>query len=191
MDTVYLVVHLHGFYFDHHGGFKVRKMGCAFDSGENGSYRYKMVRDYKDLSQRELKTARFVINRVHGLTYKPRENDRCGRRLNVEQDFMDFYEQFLTDERFRVGYKGGSNEKNLLEKLGIPCVNFERLGCIAYGEIAKINQRVGCGMHMKGKEDACSQLKCVHFVELIQYFVEINPLGKKSYAEALRSKKAS
>ena len=189
MDSVCLAVHLHGFYFDHYGGFKVREMGYrAVESGENGSYRYQMVRDYKDLSQRELKTAKFVINRVHGLTYNPREDDRWGRRLNVEQDL---YEQFRTDQRFRVGCKGGSNEKNLLEKLGIPCVNLERLGCIAYGEIPKINQRVGRGMHVKGKEDACSQLKWVHFVEFIQYFVERKLLGKKTYAEALRSKKAS
>ena len=46
----------------------------------------------------------------------------------------------------------------------------ERLGCIAYGEIPKINQRVGCGMHVKGKEDACSQLKCVHFVRVYSVF---------------------
>ena len=115
MDTVCLVVHLHGFYFDHCGGFKRRQVGhCAVDSGENGSYRCKMVREYKDLSQRELKTARFVINRVQGLTYNPREDERYDRRLNVEQDLMDLYEQFRTDERCRVGYKGGSNGK--LEK---------------------------------------------------------------------------
>ena len=67
MDSVCLVVHLHGFYFDHYGGFKVREMGyCAVESGENGSYRYQMVRD-------------------------------------VEQDLMDLYEQFRTDQRFRVG----------------------------------------------------------------------------------------
>ena len=52
MDSVCLVVHLHGFYFDYCGGFKVREMGYyAVESGENGSYRYQMVRDYKDLSQ--------------------------------------------------------------------------------------------------------------------------------------------
>ena len=192
IDSVCLVVHLHGFYFDHYRGFKVQEMGyCAVESSENGSYRYQMVRDYKDLSQRKLKTAKFVINRVHGLTNNPREYDRWGRRLNVEQDLMDLYEQFRTDQRFRLGYKGRSNEKNLLENLGIPFVNLERLGCIAYGEIPKINQRVGCGMHVKGKEDACSQLKCVRFVEFIQYFVEIKPLGKKTYADALCSKKAS
>ena len=92
----------------------------AVESGENGSYQHKIVRDYKDPLQRELKTAKFIIKRVHGFTYKPREDDTCGRRLNVEQDLMDLYEQFRTDERFRVGYKDGSNEKNLLEKLRTP-----------------------------------------------------------------------
>ena len=103
MDTVCLVVYLHGFYFDHYDHFKVREMGyCAIESGENGSYRYKMVRDYKDLSQRELSTAKFVINTVHGLNFNPRKDDTCGRRLIGEQDLMDGMNNFVQTKVFAL-----------------------------------------------------------------------------------------
>ena len=36
-----------------------------------------------------------------------------------------------------------------------------------------------------------TRLKCVHFVEFIQYFVVRKPLENKTYAEALRFNKAS
>ena len=48
---------------------------------------------------------------------------------------MELHAKFSTPERMVLAYKGGIQEKFLLYKLGLPCLDFEDLGCPRFDQL--------------------------------------------------------
>ena len=62
---------------------------------------------------------------------------------------MKFYHEAKHSENLVLAYKGGHFEKDLLERLGVPSVNLERLGCPKASElIGDLVWLETCGNHL-------------------------------------------
>ena len=67
-----------------------------------------------------------------------------------------------------VGYKGGHVEKDLLNKLNIPSLNLETLGCPKYDvlrsdDLKYVNLLPSCGFHKDDTRHHCPVTECHAF----------------------------
>ena len=81
------------------------------------------------LSHKDKKTVNFAKHKIHGLTYQPRYQERAYEHDQADIVLLRLYNQFKTEERTVVAYKGGHVEKDLLNKLNIRSLSrFRNLG---------------------------------------------------------------
>ncbi|CAB4013531.1 Hypothetical predicted protein [Paramuricea clavata] len=111
-------------------------------------------------------TIRYQINKVHGL---PIINTRLTDDFYTLEESMDF----LTDEFMRnadlVAYKGGDIERNLLNNMGVRCINLEVLSCPKYANLlTKYGHRQECCQYHLGDYFHCSK----HEVKVFAHFVQ-------------------
>lgn len=68
---------------------------------------------------------------------------------------MELHSKFSTPERILVAYKGGIQEKLLLDKLGLPYVNLEDLGCLHFDKLVSEEgtRRFECSHHLHTRPD--------------------------------------
>jgi hypothetical protein len=69
-----------------------------------------------------------------------------------------------------VGYKGGNIERDLLNMLGVSCINMEIMACPKYEQLlSKYNvEPETCGYHIKRGRYHCSR----HEVKLFSQFLD-------------------
>ena len=53
-------------------------------------------------------------------------------------DVKKLYDTYKTPTRTYVAYKGGTLEKDLLDRLNIPCWNLEEAGCPKFERLARL-----------------------------------------------------
>ena len=66
--------------------------------------------------------------KIHGLSYQPRKEEDAKEWYTLE----DTVHSCKKEGRDIVAYKGGHVERDLLNKLHIPCLNLETFGCPKY-----------------------------------------------------------
>ena len=71
------------------------------------------------MSHKDKKTVNFAKHNIHGHTYQPRYQERAYEHDEVDIVLLTLYNQFKTEKRTVVAYKGGHVENNLLN-LGLP-----------------------------------------------------------------------
>ena len=107
--------------------FQVREMGYYSWDEHFDRHAFFQPAALKNLSHKDKKTVNFAKHKIHGLTYQPRYQERA-----YEHDEVDIvllrYNQYKTEERTVVAFKGGHVEKDLLNKLNIPCLDLKNLG---------------------------------------------------------------
>src|SRR5277367_4543445 len=91
------------------------------------NYKFKLPVRFQELSQKDRKSAIFCTNYIHGLRFENKPTDitytECISILKETQDHIEW-------NGFKcVAYKGGIIEHNLLNMLGIPCINLEAYNC--------------------------------------------------------------
>ena len=77
----------------------------------------------------------FAKHDIHGLTYQPRYQERACEYDEVDIVLLRLYSQFKTEKRTVAAYKGGRVEKDLLNKLNIPCLDLQSWGCPKYEQL--------------------------------------------------------
>ena len=73
-------------------------------------------------------------HKIRGLAYRPRYRERAYEQDQADIVLLRLYNQYKTFERTVVAYKGDHIEKDLLNKLNIPSLDFETLGCPKYDQ---------------------------------------------------------
>jgi hypothetical protein len=108
---------------------------------------------------------RYQIRVIHGLPIE---------RHRVDNNFYSYYEMLsILRKMFRnadlVGYKGGNIERDLLNMLGISCINMEIMACPKYEQLlSRYNVKPEtCGYHIKRGQYHCSR----HEVKLFSQFL--------------------
>ena len=81
---------------------------------------------------------------------------------------QDLYQDYSTPVRTVVEYKGGHVEKDLLNKLNIPSLNLETLGCPRYDVLRSQDLKYykllpSCGFHKDDTRHHCPLTECHAF----------------------------
>lgn len=175
LNKVCLVIDLEGFHVSASRGnpkqFLVRELGwCAWPGHAHdvGSYRYFNLREFRTLLLKDQKTCRYVSKHIHGLPYRPTPEEQARPPWQLREDLRNLYNLHRTPERPSVAYKGGHVEKNLLDKMGIPCVDLEVWGCPKFENLNRLTTVGGCGHHADPLRHHCPQVETYHFVQWIR-----------------------
>ena len=148
--------------------FIVRELGWS-DGEQSSCFHYTHDMHYEDLSYQDKKTVNYARRHVHGLTFRPNPQEHRYFGLHsqdeLEEDLAFLYELNATRDSPVVAYKGGQLEKDLLNKLNIPSVNLETLGCPKYDELRKNKPQRNCGCHRGSRANHCSMAECRLFME--------------------------
>ena len=132
-NSLCLVIDLKGFFVQKK--FQVREMDYYSWNEHFDRHAFYQPAALKDLSHKDKKTVNFAKYNVHGLTYRPRYQERAYEYDEVDIVLLRLYSQFKTEKRTVVAYKGGHVEKDLLNKLNIPCLDLETWGCAKYEQV--------------------------------------------------------
>ena len=122
-NSVCLVIDLEGFFVQKK--FQVRELGYYSWDEHFDRHAFFQPAALKNLSHKDKKTVNFAKHNIHGLTYQPRYQERAYEYDEVDIVLLRLYSQFKTEKRTVVAYKGGHVEKDLLNKLNIPCLDLE------------------------------------------------------------------
>ena len=105
-----------------------------------GRHAFSIPIPYKTLNDKDKRTVDFVCRKIHGLTYQPCAPEMFQDPRVLGPLVKDIHAMYVTcseGKRTVVGYKGGHVEKDLLQKLNIPSLNLETLGCPKYDVVTK------------------------------------------------------
>ena len=104
----------------------------------------------RDLSHKDKKTVNCAKHKIHGLTYQPRYQERTYEQDQADIVLLRLCNQYKTEERTVVAYKGGHVEKDLLNKLSISCLDLETWGCPKYEQLKQtiVEPLASCGFHL-------------------------------------------
>lgn len=80
---------------------------------------------WKDLSEKDKKAARFVERYIHKIRFTSPPNQPTVPLFRLP----DIVKEFFSEPDALVAYKGGHFEKDLLRRVGIPSINLESSGC--------------------------------------------------------------
>ena len=126
-NSLCLVIDLEGFIVQKKS--QVRELGYYSWNEHFSRHAFFQPAALKDLTYKDEKTVNFAKHNIHGLTCQPRYQERAYENDQATIVLLRLYNQFKTEERAVVAYKGGHVEKDLLNKLNIRYLNLETWGC--------------------------------------------------------------
>ena len=146
----------------------VRELGYYTWNEEHGRHAFRIPVPRQDLAPKDRQTVNFVIRKIHGLSYQPSQAEHPQHPRVVPRMVQDLYGDYSTPDRTVVGYKGGHVEKDLLNKLNIPSLNLETLGCPKYDvlrndDLKFVNLLPSCGFHQDDTRHHCPVTECHAF----------------------------
>ena len=153
-DRLRLVIDLKGFFVQKK--FRVREMGYYSLNEHFGCHAFFQPVALKDLSHRDKKIVNFAKQNIHGLTYQPRYQERAYEQDEADIVLLRLYNQYKTQERTVVAFKGDHAEKDLLNKLNIPCLDL-----------------ASCGFHLNDNIHHCPMTECHAFWLWFQTYVHV------------------
>lgn len=162
LEDICVIIDLDGFRF--HKIFHVRELGFASLTKEiYGSYRFDLSNYINGMTQADWKSAMCCKFRIHGLSIRPLPREKnCYNEKDLNSLINQIYEENKTQDKYVIGYKGGTVERNLLGKLRIPNVNLEHYGCPKYSDLVE-PEIEDCGYHIKIDGVHCAMKECFAF----------------------------
>ena len=162
-DSLCLVIDIEGFFVQKK--FQARKMGYYSRNDYFGRHAFFQQTTLKDLSHKDKKTVNFAKLKIHRLTYQPRYRERAYGQDQADIVLLRLYNQYKNFERTVVAYKKGHIEKDLLNKLNIPCFDFETLGCPKYDQLKPtiVEPLASCGFQLNDNIHHCPMTGCHAF----------------------------
>ena len=134
---------------------------------EHGRHAFFIPIPYKALDDKDRGTFHFVCNKINGLSYQPTQAEHAYHPMLLKSLVKKLYQKYKTNTRTVVGYKGGHMEKDLLQKLNIPSLNLETLGCPKYNVLKtrfpSESLLPSCGFHKDDKLHHCPMTECHAF----------------------------
>ena len=160
------ILDLEGFFINK--TFHARELGYYTWNKEHGRHAFRLLIPHQDLSEKDKQTVNFNINKIHGLSYQPNPQEHGQHPRVIPRLVRDLYQDDSTPNRPVVGYKGGHVEKDLLNKLNIPSLNLETLGCPKYDVLRSQDLKYytflpSCGFHKDDTRHHCPVTKCHTF----------------------------
>ena len=149
MEEITLIIDLEGFILS--SGFIARELGWCTIQGENDSQHFYSRVRYKDLNYKDRRTVNFVYKHIHGLRFEASFKEAALPQRDLEAVIRALYRGGL------VAYKGGHLEKDLLDKMGLPSINLEELGCPKADSLWNQYNGTSCGHH---KTDLFKMVHC-------------------------------
>lgn len=172
LSEVCLVVDFDGFYVDKK--FYAREMGfSSLTKDYYGSFRFKLNHLYGSLTEKDWQCVKYTTNFIHGLSFRslPWENELF-RVENLKDLLRNEYLYSKTAEKYRVAFKGGHLEKDVLEEMEIPHVNLEDFGCPKFERLEfSLKNFDDCGYHVKHKKGIsvhCPMVEARAFAEWVK-----------------------
>ena len=89
---------------------------------------------WKDLSEKDKKAARFVERYIHKIRFTSPPNQPTVPLFRLP----DIVKEFFSEPDALVAYKGGHFEKDLLRRVGIPSINSNLLGVLKSNYFSRI-----------------------------------------------------
>ena len=142
LSQVTLILDIDGYRLSS-GQFIVRELGWCTIQGENDSQHFYSPLRYCDLSCKDRRTVNCVYRHVHGLRFEAAYKEAALLQREVESVIRALYKDGL------IAYKGGHIEKDVLEKMGLPCVDLEVFGCPKADSLwsSHFDPGTSCGHH--------------------------------------------
>lgn len=152
LSQVTLILGIDGFRLSS-GQFLVRELGWCTIKGENDSQHFYSPLRYRDLSYKDRRTVNYVYRQVHGLRFEAPYKEAALPQRDVEGVIRTLYKEGL------IAFKGGQIEKEILDKMGLPCVDLEKYGCPKADVLWSKDYLTGtsCGHH---KVDTMTFIHC-------------------------------
>lgn len=146
LSEVQLILDLDGYRI--HPGFIVRELGWCDLKGNNDSQHFYAPIKYSQLSWKDKRTVNHVYRHVHGLRFEAGYKEATLPQRDVEAVVRALYHRGV------VAYKGGHLEKDLLQSMGIPCLDLEVFGCPKADQLYSSDFKPGysCGFHCPKQE---------------------------------------
>ena len=149
MEEITLIIDLEGFILS--SGFIARELGWCTIQGENDSQHFYSWVRYKDLNYKDRRKVNFVYKHIHGLRFETSFKEAALPQRDLEAVIRALYRGGL------VAYNGGHLEKDLLDKMGLPSINLEELGCPKADSLWNQYKGTSCGHH---KTDLFKMVHC-------------------------------
>ena len=175
-DNLCLILDLEGFFINKR--FHVRELGYVTWNGGHGRHAFSIPIPYETLKDQDKRSVSFVCRKIHGLTYQPTRAEQVQNPLVIGILVQQIYQEsckFSKGQRTVVGYKGGHVEKDLLEKLNIPSLNLEIMGCPKYDVLkTQFNSLLpSCGFHKDDSIHHCPVQECHAFWKWYQSVFDV------------------
>ena len=84
---------------------------------------------WNDLSEKEKRTCSYVQRKIHRLPFGVPNGTEAHPIASLGKIVADFYNKVKKSSDSTIAYKGGHYERDLLNLLKIPSVNFESFNC--------------------------------------------------------------
>ena len=192
-DDVCLVIEMHGFCVD--GRFQCRELGYCSWLGDAGRIAFQPSKEFRHLTPKEKKSVKHVQRRIHGMTYYADKREEIG--VNPRRVIRELFDEFATDHRPRVAFKGGHLEKDVLTSLNLPYVDLETWGCPTYDELRLFYDEKlwdNCPWHAIPSSHHCAMAECqafslwyIRFLSLVSVVINTSAIeGKRSCMSSKR-----
>ena len=131
--------------------FFIREMGWCDMQGQADSIHFTGPIDYSELSVKDKRTVNYVYHRVHGLPFNAKPKEKALPLDFAETIIQTLYQTLCTKDQYVVAYKGGTIERDMLDKLQIPNINLEWFCCPKVTELIDVgfDAAYSCGYHQK------------------------------------------
>ena len=128
--AICLIIDLESFFIQKQ--FYCGELGRANTQGTYGYVHYQQSFRREELTCKEQKTAKFVINKIHGLSFNNQASEIASPLTKLKEHVQELYENAKTPERWIVAYKKGLPRKRLSETIEHSCTQFGRFGVPSY-----------------------------------------------------------
>ncbi|XP_042913686.1 uncharacterized protein [Parasteatoda tepidariorum] len=143
MDRICCIVDFEGFWVN--STFLAREIGWInISTGMSGTVRFDL-RGYQR-SLPDLMNCDYITENISGLTFEPMLGEPTISPHLLDGKIREIYSNCRTPYKHVIAYKGGHVEKDVLERLGIPCINLELFNCPKFEQISRGNYQT-CGFH--------------------------------------------
>ena len=169
LDDVCLVIDMECFRVNN--VYQCRELGYCSWRGDSGRVAVKPAKPLNRLTPRERQQAHFLTREIHGLFYTVDKRENA--IFSVTCFMKQLYDEFATQDRQRVAFKGGRIELDLLNYLGMPYLDLETLGCPKYDQLRQHGkQEQTCGWHAIPNKHHCAMAECIAFFDWYRDYMQ-------------------
>src|SRR5277367_5714281 len=126
MNQIGAIIDFEAFFYN--GQHLLKEIGIIYTYDEPiFNYKVQLPVRFYDLTMKDKKSAMYCTNYIHGLRFENKPTDIT--YTECISILKETHENIQWNGFSHIAYKGGIIEHNLLNMLGIPCINLEAYNC--------------------------------------------------------------